>query len=115
MEVEVIGVMIPIILSIGAFIMVVYIRKFENLERMAIIEKGLDPGLFKKESNSAPTLRWALLLIGSGTGLFMAYFLDRSWGMGEVAYFSMVLICGGIGLGIAYFIEEWKMKTKDNN
>ena|SRR5882724_8560013 len=114
MEVEVIGVMIPIILTVGAYIMIIYIRKFENLERMAIIEKGLDPAIFKKESAAAPTLRWALLFIGAGIGLLLAYFLDRAWNMQEVAYFSMVLIFGGAGLATAYVIEEKKMREKAN-
>ncbi|MBS1682838.1 MAG: hypothetical protein JST48_14085 [Bacteroidetes bacterium] len=107
---EIIGVMIPIILSIGAFITIVYLRKFQNLERMAIIDKGLDPGLFKKESTSAPTLRLALLLIGAGVGLLLGYFLDRTWDMEEVAYFSMLFVFGGLGLGLAYIIEERKAK-----
>ncbi|MBI1767467.1 MAG: hypothetical protein HY015_06390 [Bacteroidetes bacterium] len=110
MEVAVIGTLIPIIISIGVFITIIYIRKFANLERMAIIDKGLDPAIFKKESSSAPTLRLALLFIGAGTGLLFGYFLDRAWDMEEVAYFSMIFIFGGIGLGLAYVIEEKKMK-----
>lgn len=110
MDVAVIGVLIPVVFLIGLFITIVYVRKFENLERMAIIDKGLDPKLFKRESLSAPTLRLSLLLIGSGLGLFMAYFLDYSWDMGVVAYFSMILICGGVGLGLAYIVEEKKLK-----
>lgn len=110
MEVAVIGTLIPIIISIGVFITIVYIRKFVNLERMAIIDKGLNPDLFKRESSTAPTLRLALLFIGAGTGLLFGYFLDRAWDMEEVAYFSMIFIFGGIGLGLAYLIEERKMK-----
>ena len=110
MEVAVIGTLIPIIISIGVFITIIYIRKFANLERMAIIEKGMDPGIFKKESSTAPTLRMSLLLMGAGTGLLLGYFLDRAWDMEEVAYFSMIFIFGGIGLGLAYLIEEKKMK-----
>ena len=110
MEVAVIGTLIPIIISIGVFITVIYIRKFQNLERMAIIDKGMDPAIFKKESTSAPTLRMALLLIGAGAGLLFGYFLDRAWDMEEVAYFSMIFIFGGIGLGLAYLIEEKKTK-----
>ena len=45
--IPVFGIMLPIIISLGAFVMIVYIRKFANLERMAIIEKGLNPDLFK--------------------------------------------------------------------
>jgi len=110
MEVEIMGIMIPIVFMIGLFITIVYVRKFENLERMAIIEKGLDPAIFKKESNAAPTLRWALLLIGAGVGLLMGAWLDNVFNMDETGYFSMLFVFGGIGLGLAYLIEEKKMK-----
>lgn len=112
MDVAVMGVMVPIIGTIGLFITIIYIRKFQNLERMAIIEKGLAPDIFKKESSSAGTLRAAMLLMGAGTGLLFAYFLDRAWDMEEVAYFSMLFIFGGLGLGIAYIIEERKQAKK---
>ncbi len=112
MDVAIMGTLIPIIISIGVFITIVYIRKFQNLERMAIIDKGLNPEIFKKESSSAGTLRASLLLIGAGTGLLFAYFLDRAWDMEEVAYFSMLFIFGGLGLGLAYIIEERKNARK---
>src|SRR5882672_10641745 len=112
MDVAIMGTLIPIIISIGVFITIVYIRKFQNLERMAIIEKGLNPDIFKRESSSAGTLRAALLLMGAGAGLLFGYFLDRSWDMEEVAYFSMLFIFGGLGLGIAYIIEERKNAKK---
>ncbi len=110
MEVEIIGVMIPVIFMVGLFITIVYVRKFENLERMAIIDKGLDPSIFKKESSTAPALRLSLLLMGAGLGFLLGYTLDRSFDMEEVGYFSMLFICGGAGLGLAYIIEEKKMK-----
>jgi hypothetical protein len=106
----VLGIMLPIIISLGAFVMVVYIRKFENLERMAIIDKGLSPDLFKKERSTSPVLRWSLLLIGAGLGLLIGYVLDEAFRMDEVGYFSMLLICGGLGLGLAYVIEEKKSR-----
>jgi hypothetical protein len=112
MEVAMLGVMVPIIGSIGLFITIIYIRKFQNLERMAIIEKGLNPDIFKKESSSAGTLRGAMLLLGAGLGLLMGYWLDRSFDMEEVGYFAMLFIFGGLGLGIAYLIEEKKNAQK---
>jgi hypothetical protein len=112
----VLGIMLPIIITLGAFVMVVYIRKFENLERMAIIDKGLSPDLFKKDKNdrpTAPVLRWALLLIGAGCGLLVGFVLDEVFRMEEVAYFSMLMIFGGIGLALAYVIEERKARTRE--
>ncbi|HCM78051.1 MAG TPA: hypothetical protein DIS90_16830 [Cytophagales bacterium] len=102
--------MIPIIGLVGAFIMVVYLRKFQNMERMAIIDKGLDPTLFKMERSTSGALRAALLLMGAGLGLLMGYWLDSSFDMQEVAYFSMIFIFGGLGLGLSYLIEESKNK-----
>ncbi|MCB0489748.1 MAG: DUF6249 domain-containing protein [Cyclobacteriaceae bacterium] len=110
MDVAVLGVMIPIIGTIGAFITIVYLRKFQNMERMAIIEKGLDPSLFKIERSAAGALRASLLLIGAGIGLLMGYWLDNAFFMDEVAYFSMLFLFGGLGLGLAYMIEEKKSK-----
>ncbi len=107
------GMSIPIIITIGAFIMIAYIRKFVNLERMAIIEKGLSPELFKNEGTISFSLRASLLLIGVGFGFLIGYGLDRAWDMEEVGYFSMLFICGGIGLGLAYFVEDKKQRERE--
>lgn len=108
--IPVLGIMLPIIIALGAFVMMVYIRKYENIERMAIIDKGLSPDLFKKERSTSGALRASLLLMGAGLGLLMGYWLDRAFDMEEVAYFSMIFIFGGLGLGLAYLIEEKKQK-----
>lgn len=106
------GVLLPIIIALGAFIMVVYLRKFENIERMSMIEKGVAPDLFRKPRNgNSSTLRWSLLLIGVGIGFLMGYWLDRTFDMQETGYFSMLFIFGGLGLGISYFFEEKKSSS----
>lgn len=113
MEVEILGVMIPIVGIIGLVIVMIYLRRFENEERMAMIDKGVDPSLFtKKARNTSGALRASLLLIGAGVGLLLGYFLDRTFDMEEVGYFSMLLIFGGAGLGAAYLIEERKVKEE---
>ena len=108
--VPILGVLLPIIITLGAFVMIVYLRRYENTERMLIIEKGLAPDMFKKERISVSALRWALLLMGIGIGFLMGYWLDRAFDMEEVGYFSMLFIFGGLGLGVAYFAEEAKNK-----
>jgi hypothetical protein len=110
--IPVLGIMLPIIITLGAFVMVAYIRKYENIERMAIIDKGLSPDLFKKERSTSGALRAALLLIGGGVGILMGFWLDAAFNMEEVAYFSMIFIFGGLGLGLAYLIEERKNKNQ---
>ena len=115
MEVENLGVIMIIIISLSAFVMVVFLRKYQNIERMAMIEKGVSPELFsdKRRRGTFGTLRTALLFIGAGVGLLLAYFLDMAFRMEEVAYFSMLFVCGGLGLGAAYLIEEKKMKEEE--
>ncbi len=108
------GIMLPIVISLGAFVMVVYIRKYDSIERMAIIERGLSPDLFKKNRSTSGILSSALLLIGGGLGLLMGFGLDSLFDMGDVAYFSMIFIFGGLGLGLSYLIEEKKSKGTGN-
>ena len=107
-----IAIFIPIVSVISIVIMIIYLRRFENEERMAMIDKGMHPSDMKRVRNTSFPLRAALLLMGVGTGLFLGYFLDENTHMEEVAYFSMLLICGGIGLGISYLIEEKKIKEE---
>ncbi|HEY9006022.1 DUF6249 domain-containing protein [Ohtaekwangia sp.] len=118
MNIEFFAIMIPIISIVGAFIMIVYLRRYENIERMAMIEKGVSPEFLniRKPRNTSFPLRAALLLIGAGLGLLMGHILERNFNMEEeVAYFSMLFIFGGIGLGIAYVIEENKNAKERNN
>jgi hypothetical protein len=108
--IPVLGICLPIILTLGAYIMVVFLRKYSNIERMAMIEKGLSPDLFREERKAGPpmSLRWSFLLIGIGIGFLLGYWLDRQFYMEETGYFSMLFIWGGVGLGAAYLVEERK-------
>jgi len=104
------------------------IRYFNNRENMAMIEKGLDPKL-KPERRPAPfrNLKWGLLLVGAGLGLFLAYLLDNfvlynirqhdihipqhyiqeyNDGANAPIYFALIAIGGGIGLIMSYKIER---------
>jgi hypothetical protein len=110
--IPVLGIMLPIIITLGAFVMIAYIRKYENIERIAIIDKGLSPDLFKKERSSSGPLRAGLLLVGAGLGFLIGYALDRAYDMEEVGYFSMLFIFGGLGLLLAYVVEERKQKKE---
>lgn len=115
MAVEIFGIMIPIISIIGTFIMIIFLRKYQNEERMALIERGLSADLIhlKNLNNTSFPLRTSLLLIGAGLGILMGNILENTFNMDdEVAYFSMLFIFGGVGLGLAYLIEEKKGKQK---
>ena len=112
MEEGILAIVWLIIVSIGILITIIYMRKYTNDERRGMIEKGLNPMdvVATKTTTSLWPLRFSLLFIGAGLGLFMGYFLDMALGMEEVAYFSMLFIFGGAGLGLAYIVEERKQK-----
>ena len=116
MEVEgiiaIIGAMF--VTPIAIVTMIIYLRRFSNMERMKAIESGADLSQLQIKGNSGkfPTLRFALLLIGVGLGFLFGNILDQSFRMEEVGYFSMLFICGGAGLGLAYLIESKKEDAK---
>ena len=107
------GIIWFMLFSIGTLVMVVFLRKYTNIERMALIEKGEQPYQIKHSNTSIP-LRFSLFFIGFGLGLLIGYFLDSAFRMEEVAYFSMIFVFGGAGLGLAYLIEEKKAKEGNN-
>jgi len=114
MGAAVLGVITGMVAVIGIFAMIIYLRKYQNDERMAMIEKGISADLLNAGRNPRGvsfSLRASLLLIGIGLGFLFGYFLDRNYDMEEVGYFSMLFIFGGIGLGLAYIIEERKIKN----
>ena len=52
MEESIMGILWLMIFSVGFLIMIVYIRKYTNEERMAMIDKGQEPLQFNKNSNT---------------------------------------------------------------
>lgn len=78
---------------------------------MAMIERGMDPRRYRPQSAPYQNLKWGLLLIGAGLGLFLAYVLDRTAFKStvddnEAIYFALIAIFGGLGLLISYVIEK---------
>jgi hypothetical protein len=108
-------ILIPITIFICFFAMVFSLRYFSNRERMAMIQNGMDPGLQRAQPQPYVVLKWGLLLMGAGIGLFLAYLLDNTVlnfnnGAGNAEnpaiYFSLIGIFGGLGLFISYLIEK---------
>jgi hypothetical protein len=121
MGAEELGVLIPILVPIGMFAMIFGIVYLTKRERMAMIERGMDPRRYKPQSAPFQTLKWGLLLIGAGAGLFLAYVFDHTVfnnmrgydDDGNVAiYFALIAIFGGLGLFLSYKMEK---KEGDNN
>lgn len=89
-----------------------------------MIEKGMNPKEFSNRPAPYKNLKWALLLLGAGIGLFFAYILDHyvfpqplnqfgNQGDQNVPiYFALIAIGGGLGLFGSYKIEkQWWEKN----
>lgn len=107
------GMMTGILISLGFFAMIFGIVYLYKRERMAMIERGMDPRRYKPRSAPYPILKWALLLIGAGLGLLLANILSRTllktsdYDDNNVAiYFALIAIFGGLGLFLSYRIEK---------
>lgn len=76
-------------------------------ERMALLDRGLDPRSFEQPNNNFTTLKYGLLLTGVGLGILLANIIVSMGAMAsEPAYFSFVTLFGGIALIIDYLIER---------
>ena len=110
------GILVPITMFIGAFAMVFGIRYLSNKEKMAMIERGIDPGIGKSTPRPYLSLKFGLLLVGLGIGLLVALFTVRSVfgpdmshqeeGQSAAIYFGCLGVFGGLGLIISFLIER---------
>jgi O-antigen/teichoic acid export membrane protein len=117
--------LVPVTIFAGGFAMVFGIYYLKTRQNLAMIEKGMNPKEFANRPAPYKNLKWALLLIGSGVGLFLAYLLDNyvlnanmprhmDGGKHVAIYFSLIAIGGGLGLFGSYKIEkQWWDENKD--
>jgi hypothetical protein len=117
-------VLIPVTMFAGGFAMIFGIYYLKTRQNLAMIEKNMNPKEFANRPAPYKNLKWALLLIGSGTGLFLAYLLDNyalssqpfhhNDGQNAPIYFALIAIGGGLGLFGSYKMEKkWWDENKD--
>lgn len=93
---------------------IVYIS-IRKKERMALLDRGLDPRSFEQPNNNFSTLKYGLLLTGVGLGILLANIIVSVGAMDhEPAYFSFVTLFGGIALIVDYIIEKVIVKRQGN-
>ncbi|WP_040282786.1 DUF6249 domain-containing protein [Psychroserpens damuponensis] len=105
-------IIIPIIF--GAIFGVFYLYfSTRNKERLALIEKGADASIFMRGKGKTATiwkvliLNLALLLIGIGSGLFIASLLDSYTNLDvDAVYPATTFLMAGVGLFIGFFITK---------
>lgn len=114
-------VIVPVTIFVCTTALVFGLRYMSNKEKMAMIERGLEPGSARA---SAPkpfiSLKFGLLLVGLGLGLLIALFTVRATGLdddeGVAVYFGFLSICGGLGLILSYVVEKnWLDKQKNTD
>lgn len=103
--------LVPIIITLGAFVMVLGLRYMNNKENMAMIEKGMEPKRQqRREVNPSQTLKNGLLFVGAGLGLLLAIIITSMFNLegdkGTGIYFALIAIFGGIGMLSAYVYER---------
>ena len=116
--------LIPIVMFAGGFAMIFGIVYLKTKQNLAMIEKGMNPKQFANRPTPYRNLKWGLLLVGAGMGLFLAYLLDNfvlyKVGHGSAfndetnipIYFALIAIGGGLGLISSYRIEKKELLDK---
>lgn len=80
-----------------------------NKERLALIEKGADPSLFKSKADvfsGYRTFKLGLFLVGIALGILAGYFLTEGGMEEEPAYFAMIFLFGGLGLVVSFLLQK---------
>ena len=120
-------VLIPLTMFAGGFAMIFGIYYLKTRQNMAMIERNMNPKEFANRPAPYKNLKWALLLIGAGVGLFLAYLLDNYVLLSNhidkyrydddrniPIYFALIAIGGGIGLFGSYKMEKkWWDENKE--
>jgi F0F1-type ATP synthase assembly protein I len=102
-------IVVPVSLFLMIFAIVYIYYTTRNKERLALIEKGADPKLFKSDAKGDhySNFKWGLFMIGVAIGVFLGVLFDEYTNLEEgPMYISMILICGGIALILAYLLRN---------
>lgn len=111
---EAVALVVPIVFTITLALLIGVWRKFQNQERLAMIEKGMVlPQKQATRVDPAGILTAGFLFVGAGIGLVFAQFASSNFPEDEAValYFGLILIFGGLGLLASYYIQ-YKMDEK---
>jgi hypothetical protein len=103
-------ILVPLIIFGVIFGIVYVVTTARHKEKMALIEKGADPTLFKRQQmkfSQYNTFKYGLLLVGIAVGIIIAAIMDEINLIDQVAgYFSSILFFGGLALITAYLLRN---------
>lgn len=110
------GILVPILICLGAFAMVFGIYYLKTRENLSMLEKGMNPKQYANRPAPYRSLKTGLLFFGAGLGLLAAYIIDHNLSRrydNPALYFSLIAIGGGLGLIVSYSIEKKEWLNKD--
>lgn len=102
----IVAMSIPITAILGFVGLMIILRKFDNDEKMAMIEKGMTlPQKQSTKVNPASALRWGCLFVGVGLGIFVANMIASVKQDNDALYPALIMFFGGAGLLVSYYIQ----------
>jgi len=103
------GIFVPIGFFLALFAILYVYWTTRTKERLALVEKGMDAGIFKGECSQYALLKWGIFLIALAVGVLGGFAFSQV--INEVvAFFTMILLCGGIGLIVAFWVTKTLLK-----
>jgi hypothetical protein len=114
------GILVPLTLFGGAAVVLWKYFEGHHKERMAMIDKGVNPADFKTttpplrlwQGSVLSNLKWGLLFVFAGIGLLVGLQLENYFRFEEgTVIFGCILIAGGLALIIFYLIAAKKIKN----
>ncbi|MCB9170027.1 MAG: hypothetical protein H6594_06730 [Flavobacteriales bacterium] len=106
-------VIVPVIFFATIFGIVYLAIMSKYRQRMAMIEKGIAPADMMEKSDPHRTLKWGMVCVGVGIGLFIGYLLDTYMMADQdspLPYFIAVTLCAGGALIWSYSIIRRKQQ-----
>jgi len=103
-------ILIPLIIFGAIFGIVYVLTSARHKEKMAMIERGADPELFRSKQlkfSQYNIFKYGLFLIGVAIGIIMGGIMQEYHVIDEVAgYFSSILFFGGLALVVAFLLRN---------
>jgi hypothetical protein len=107
----IVEILVPMIVFSTIFGVLFTFLTTRNRERLAMIEKGVDPTNFKPNFNRLG-IKLGLLAVGVALGVLFGQLITHTTKMdGEPATFSMIFLFGGIGLVVEHYLSKKEEKA----
>jgi hypothetical protein len=109
-----VAIIVPVFCTLFGVILVIFLRRYQNIERLNMIERGMNPSDLKsvwRKQDPYRHIRRACVAIGIGLGFIISTFVsingldERHGGQHEGLFLGFVCLFGGLGLLIGYIVQ----------